>query len=502
MRVKFDGEKDYELSAAKAYEADKETEIAPQDRPILHLTPRVGWMNDPNGFSRYQGEYHLFYQYHPYSTNWGPMHWGHAVSSDLLTWEHRPVAMAPDEDYDYAGCFSGSAIELDDGRQLLMYTGVQREYKEDGSIGDVQVQCLAFGDGTDYVKYEKNPVLSAKDLPQGASRVDFRDPKIWRGSDGIYRCAVGSRPEDGSGQTLLYTSEDAIHWTYKKVLALNGNRIGKMWECPDFFVLDGKGILMTSPQDMEAVGLEYRAGNGSICVIGNYDEAMDEFVEESNQAVDYGIDFYAHQTVLTEDGRRVMIGWMQNWDTCGVRNPNQKWYGQMSIPREISLKNGRLMQEPIAELKQHRRDKISYENVLIDGTLRLDGIEGRYADIEVELSAADAEHIYHSVELRFAENERHYSSVGFKPYEKILTIDRRYSGVCRSVMNRSECYAGSEDGTIRLRLILDRNSIEVFADGGEKVMTMTFYTEEDAKGISFVSDGKVNMNITKYVLEK
>ncbi len=493
------------LTDAREYEALHETEIAPEERPAFHLTPRVGWMNDPNGFSRYKGEYHMFYQYHPYSTHWGPMHWGHAVSRDLLTWEYRPAAIAPDEAYDDQGCFSGSAIELPDGRQLLMYTGVLKnpEAKERTLTPEeatIQVQCLAFGDGTDYVKYEQNPVLTAADLPEGASSIDFRDPKVWLGTDGIYRCAVGSRPADGSGQTLLYTSEDCIHWTYKKVLIANGCRIGKMWECPDFFVLDGKAVLLTSPQDMEAVGLEYRAGNGSICVIGSYDEAADEFVEERNQAVDYGIDFYAHQSVVTEDGRRVMIGWLQNWDTLGVRSEGQKWFGQMSLPRELSLRDGKLIQKPLRELETYRKEQVSYENELVDGQLRLEGINGRHIDLEVEVSAADAAEVYRSFELRFAENERHYCSVGFKPYERELTIDRRYSGVCRSAMNRSECYAGSKDGTIKLRLILDRNSAEVFADDGEKVMSMAFYTEDDAMGISFVSDGKVKLNITKYSL--
>ncbi len=493
------------LNKARLYEAEREKEIAPEEKPAFHLASRVGWMNDPNGFSRYQGEYHLFYQYHPYSTNWGPMHWGHAVSKDMLTWEHRPVAIAPDESYDSEGCFSGSAIELPDGRHLLMYTGVlpnpeAKEKKLSLEETNIQVQCLAIGDGTNYEKYEQNPVLTKEDLPEGGSRIDFRDPKVWLGNDGIYRCIVGNRPQDGSGQILLYTSEDCLHWKYKKVFAANGCRIGKMWECPDFFVLDGKAVLLTSPQDMEAVGLEYRAGNGSICVIGRYDEATDEFVEEKNQAVDYGIDFYAHQSVLTEDGRRVMIGWLQNWDTLGVRAAKQKWFGQMSLPREISMRDGKLIQQPLRELEAYRRDKISYENAIVDGLLTLDGIDGRYIDMEMEISAADEENVYRSIELHFAENEKHYCSVGFRPYDRELTIDRRYSGVCRSAMNRSECFAGKRNGTIKLRLILDRNSAEVFADDGEKVMSMAFYTEDDAKGISFVSDGKVKLNITKYSL--
>ena len=114
------------LIFARAYENEMAKRILPENRPLLHLSPLVGWMNDPNGFSYYQGQYHLFYQYHPYDITWGPMHWGHAVSKDLLHWTYLPVVMAPDNDYDSFGCFSGSALELPDGRHMLMYTGVRK----------------------------------------------------------------------------------------------------------------------------------------------------------------------------------------------------------------------------------------------------------------------------------------------------------------------------------------------------------------------------------------
>ena len=152
--------------------------IAKEERPDFHLSVRTGWLNDPNGFSYYGGKYHMFYQYNPYNAQWGPMHWGHAVSDDLLHWEYLPAALAPDEAYDRDGCFSGSAVTMDDGSQLLMYTGVLRERQRDGGFREVQTQCLAVGDGTDYEKYEKNPVLDEKDLPEGCSRNDFRDPKM------------------------------------------------------------------------------------------------------------------------------------------------------------------------------------------------------------------------------------------------------------------------------------------------------------------------------------
>ena len=365
------------LRDARKYEETMEQKIGKEERPGFHLAARVGWMNDPNGFSRYDGEYHLFYQYHPYDSHWGPMHWGHAVSKDLLHWEYRPAALAPDTEYDRDGCFSGSAVTLPDGRQLLMYTGVSRQMQPDGSVRDVQVQCAAAGDGTDYEKCAQNPVLTEKDLPEGGSRFDFRDPKLWQKPDGTYGCVVGNCTADGDGRVLLYHSPDGMHWNFKGVLAANNRRFGRMWECPDFFLLDGKAVLLVSPQDMLPQGFEYHNGNGTLCLIGSYDEAAETFAEEHHQAVDYGIDFYAPQTVLAPDGRRIMIGWMQNWDTCNLHTPDQPWFGQMSLPRELSVKEGRLYQKPVRELERLRTGQVRYENVTFSDLLRLDGVNGR-----------------------------------------------------------------------------------------------------------------------------
>ena len=159
------------LREARRHEEIAEQLIPPQARPSFHLSSRVGWMNDPNGFSYYQGKYHLFYQYYPYESKWGPMHWGHAVSEDLLHWEYLPAALAPDTPADKDGCFSGSAVELADGRQLLMYTGVSAGPKlPDGTSDDRQTQCVAVGDGVNYEKCPGNPVLTGEDIPRAAAR--------------------------------------------------------------------------------------------------------------------------------------------------------------------------------------------------------------------------------------------------------------------------------------------------------------------------------------------
>ncbi|MDE6204066.1 MAG: glycoside hydrolase family 32 protein [Lachnospiraceae bacterium] len=488
------------LREARKYEEAAEKIIKKEERPDFHLSVRTGWLNDPNGFSYYRGEYHLFYQYYPYEAKWGSMHWGHAVSRDLLHWKYLPAALAPDEKYDTDGCFSGSAVVLPDGRHLLMYTGVAKEHQANDVFCDVQTQCLAVGDGVDYDKYGMNPVLDWKDLPEGASRADFRDPKMWQEKDGTYYCVVGSRPADGSGQILLYASKDGFKWEFKSILASNNNRFGKMWECPDFFKLDGKWVLLTSPQDMLPKGFEYHNGNGTLCLIGNYDEETCTFTEESDQAVDYGIDFYAPQTVLAPDGRRIMIGWMQNWDTCNLRSPEEPWFGQMSLPRELSIRNGRLYQWPIRELDGMRCNKTEHMDVSFSGTITLDGVKGRRVDMELVLRPGDEEELYQKFAVRFAQNEPYQTSLSFRPRESILKVDRKFSGSRRAIIHQRRCLVNSTSGNIKMRIILDRFSVEVFVNDGEHVLTATMYTEQAADGISFFADGDVNMDVVKYDL--
>ena len=429
------------------------------------------------------------------------MHWGHAVSTDLLHWEYLPTALAPDELYDKDGCFSGSAITLPDGRHLLMYTGVYQERTRSGGISDVQIQCLAVGDGIDYKKYEKNPVLDERNLPEGSSRNDFRDPKIFRKADGTYGCVIGNRPADGSGQILMYTSPDGFSWKYDKILAINNNRFGKMWECPDFFEMDGKQILFVSPQDMLPEGFEYHNGNGTLCIVGEYDEKKEKFVEEHIQSIDYGIDFYAPQTIETPDGRRVVIGWMQNWDTCNCHDKYQKWFGQMSLPRELSLVDGRLYQKPLKELENMRKNKVSYESLTFSGLCILEGMKGRKVDIEMTVRAVEGEDIYQKFIIRFAQNEKYYSELSFRPRESVLKIDRKFSGSRRASVHQRRCRVDGDSKELKLRIILDRFSAEVFINDGRQTMTATIYTEQCAEDISFFADGKVNMDIVKYDLQ-
>ena len=489
------------LRDARRFEEGIETFIRPEDRPAFHLCARVGWMNDPNGFSYYMGQYHLFYQYHPYDSHWGPMHWGHAVSDDLLHWTYLPAALAPDRAYDRDGCFSGNALTLEDGRQMLMYTGIINEVVEGGKTLQVQTQNLAFGDGLDYEKYEGNPILTEADLPEGGSRYGFRDPKPWKTADGTYRALIANDRDGHGGQMLLYRSDDAVHWEFVKVFAENHYRLGRMWECPDFFELDGRYVLLGSSQDMLPKGLEYQNGNGTFYLTGDYDEETETFTEEADHTVDYGIDFYAPQTVLAPDGRRIMIGWMQNWDTCNLHTESIPWFGQMSLPRELSLKDGILYQSPVRELEALRSNRVVYEEVLLDSEeIELDGIRGRTLDLTVEVEAADPEELYRRFAVHVAKDDDFYTEVRFRFRESTLKLDRMYSGSRRAIIHQRKAFVRHERGTLKLRLILDRYSLEVFVNDGEKVLSTTLETEQSADRISFLADGAVKMKVTKYDL--
>ena len=470
------------------------------EQPLFHLTGGIGWINDPNGFAPYKGEYHLFFQYYPYNTKWGPMHWGHVKTKDFIRWERLPAALAPDTDYDRDGCFSGSSVELPDGRQLLMYTGVRNIRRRNGKIDSFQTQCVAIGDGTDYEKLESNPVIGAGLLPEGGSEHDFRDPKIWREGDMFY-AVIGNRCADGSGTILLYQSKDALNWEYVSILAACHNQYGRMWECPDFFPLDGKHVLLVSPQEMAAIGLEFHPGNANVCLIGKYDRKAHHLNREYVQAIDYGLDFYAPQTLLTEDGRRVMIAWMQNWETSSSILQELRFMGQMTLPRELSVRNGRLFQNPVRELESCRGVKIDYHNVLINGDASLRGISGRCMDMTVTVRPGNDRNIYKWFRLYVAKDGENFTMIRYRPDIGTLKVDRTHSGFPHDIVNIREFPVRQKDGEIKIRVVMDRYSMELFVNDGEQAASFVLYTPQEANAVSFSSDGSVLVDVEKYDLE-
>ncbi len=486
------------LQQARNYEKIYGGKIGEEERPLFHVSPKIGWMNDPNGFSWYQGEYHLFYQYHLFNTSWGPMYWGHVRTKDFVQWEWLPTALAPDTEYDNAGCFSGSAMELPDGRHMLMYTGVQEWKREDGYTESRQVQCVAFGDGADYEKYEKNPILTQADLPEGGSAEDFRDPKIWRDEkENRYYAVIGNRPADGSGSILLFSSEDTLHWEFVTVLDNCKNQYGKMWECPDFFILDNVAVILTSPQEMRARGMEFHNGNGTIYITGNYDPETHRFDRTEVRAIDYGLDFYAPQTVLTPDGRRIMIGWMQSWETSHSQPHGSKWFGMMTIPRELHIINGRLIQNPVRELERYRSEPVLYRDVDVRERIQLPQVCGRSLDMTVRVRPA-GEKLYENFTIKVAKDTENYTAISYTPGSSILRFDRSNSGFRHDIIASREVLVRNQGGELSLRIIMDRFSVEIFANNGEQAISSTIYTPQDAASISFEANGMAIMDVEKY----
>ncbi len=291
-----------------------------------------------------------------------------------------------------------------------MYTSVVAEKQPNGEMRDIQTQSIAIGDGLDYEKPACNPVLTQKDLPEGFSKFDFRDPKIWREADGTYSVVTVCLAEDGSGAAALFQSKDGFDWHFVTVLERCNNQYGKMWECPDFFPLDGKQILMLGPMEMLPKG-EFHNGHNVIAFIGSYDEATHTFTKENVQLMDGGIDFYATQTTLAPDGRRIMTAWLQTWSDTEDKPRGCKWFGQTICPRELHIKDGRIIQTPVRELDAVHGKRTFHENVTVQGETSLEGIKGRVADLTVTVQPGE----YRSFTLKLAADADHHTSLTYAP---------------------------------------------------------------------------------------
>ena len=305
------------------------------ERLQYHFEPRSGWMNDPNGLVFFRGQYHAFFQHNPHDIVWGPMHWGHAVSRDLLHWEELPIALTPDQPYENGGgCFSGSAVVKDD-RLYLFYTSVSET---------AQTQSVAYSDdGVHFQKYEGNPVIGA--CPEG--HANFRDPKVSE-IDGTYYMVVGAG-NSRIGRVLLFASEDLLRWEYRGIL-FEDRRFAPCMECPDFFRLGDSYVLMFSRMGTRA----HRAAQ--LFVIGDFHGG--KLIPEQIMQPERGEDFYAGQTFLDADGRRILIGWMWHWGK--EAEPGARSAGALSIPRELSLEGGVLRTFPCRQSRPLLKKESAY----------------------------------------------------------------------------------------------------------------------------------------------
>lgn len=487
----YAAEVNYSLSRADEYIRAHKSEVKPRWYPIYHVAAPCGWVNDPNGFSFFDGKYHLFYQHYPYEAKWGPMHWGHVVSDDLAYWKHLPVALAPDKSYDIdatGGCFSGSAIEHD-GKFYLIYTG----HAESKDGRRVETQNIAISnDGIHFNKSEKNPVLK---VPQAEdiSSVDFRDPKVWEHDDEYYMI-VGSKTNDtpSLGQILLFNSSDLESWQFRGIMARSqGESEGFMWECPNFAEVDGQEVLIISPM-MSSNGKELHEVDYALGKL-NYDSGI--FEHGDFNLLDYGFDFYAPQVMQAPDGRCLLIGWLDNWDN-EILERVDGWAGQMTIPRELRIKNGKIFSTPVKELENLRDFGTTYENLTIDKATKLNGIGGEVGEFLLDVDTNETSTF--KIKLRSSKQE-----------ETVISYDNT-TGIFK--LNRDKAGKGS-GGTrevkltpadsLKMQIFLDKSSIEIFLNEGEAVLSTRIYPQYSSEDIFIIPERALKINrVSFYRLDK
>lgn len=435
-------------------------------RPRFHFTPKQGWMNDPNGMIYLNGQYHLFFQHYPDGTVWGPMHWGHATSSDLVQWKEQPIALYPDS---IGMIFSGSAVLDKNNTSGLGRSGVAplvAIYTQHNMPGekagrtDFQNQSIAYSldEGKTWTKYAGNPVLKTPNLK------DFRDPKvIWHEptQKWIMNLAVADHVE-------FYSSPNLMNWRKESEIGKNLFAHGGVWECPDLlhFNVNGKTIwvLLVS---MNPGGPN--SGSATQYIVGDFDGHTFKPYATDIKWMDYGPDNYAGVSFSNVGERNILIGWMSNWNYANVV-PTEKWRSAMTVPRELSLVQQEeysstnsneflLVSSPVKELKNVFAEISSKENIIPN---RIDIKNIKATDFEIILSNTFNEKLV----------------VGYHADKKQFYIDRTNAGVS----NFNQGFAAvavaprlSFAMNMDLSILLDKTSIELFTDGGRTVMTALFF---------------------------
>lgn len=415
--------------------------------PSFHIAPPYGLLNDPNGLSYFNGEHHIFYQWFPIGPTHGLKHWYHVSTKDFVHFTDHGVALYPDQDYDSHGVYSGGGL-VDNEQLLLFFTGNKRD---DNWVRD-PTQCYAVMSKNGEIE-KKGVVVRNSDYTE-----HFRDPKVWKQGD-TYYMVVAAQSQALFGSMILYRSTNLNEWEHLGPIKTRYDEFGFMWECPDFFELDGKAIMLFSPQGVSSENpYDYKNIFSVSYILG--DKLNTNTVELENHqdvvAPDYGFDFYAPQTYLDEKGRRILIAWigLPEIDTPSTK---YQWAGMLSIPRELSVRDNKLIQTPLEDLKQLRSETHS-----VSGNINL---ASQSFELEFE---TDQEF---TLELKNKEG----NSLLFSMTEQEFKLDRS---------NNSHIYA-EEYGLVRLaprtvkqqtiRLFVDRSVIEIFINNGEHTMTSRFF---------------------------
>lgn len=482
-------------------------------RPQFHFSPKEKWMNDPNGMFYFEGEYHLFYQYYPDSTVWGPMHWGHTVSKDLVFWDHLPIALYPDS---LGYIFSGSAV-VDwnnssgfgkDGKPpIVAIFTYHNPVAEKAGRNDFQYQGIAFSNdkGRTWEKYVGNPVV-----PNTGNIRDFRDPKvIWDEASGQWVMVFAAYDH-----VKLWGSKNLKNWEHLSDWGKDFGSHGGVWECPDLFPLavegtsEKKWVLLLSINPGGPNG-----GSATQYFVGNFDgkifmlEPSFSPLATKEKAVwlDYGRDNYAGVTwsdIPKEDGRRIFIGWMSNWDYATVV-PTDAWRSAMILPRTLALKKTdlgyRLFSQPVRELERLRSDSRSIEGSDIVDSLDLTQTIGGFAsqlELELEFEPLTADAGVFGVELTNGKGEQY--RIGYDVAARQFYSDRTRSGdLAFSEKFGAEIHKAprqSNDSRVRFHLFFDVASAELFTDEGGTVLTDIFFPGENLNRVKlFSKNGKVRL---------
>lgn len=428
-----------------------------------HLMPVEGLLNDPNGLVEKDGVYHVFYQVNDKECCHGPKKWGHYESKDMINWEIKEFALSPDEKYESHGCYSGSAL-LHEGKIHLVYTGnVKNEKGERESY-----QCLA-------VENEKGsfdklgPIIS--EIPKGYTE-HFRDPKIWE-KDGLYYMALGAQNSSLKGEVLIYLSKDMKKWDLLKSI-YNKNDLGYMIECPDLFELDGERVLLSSPQGLEPKGELYNnlfQSGYMLSIDEEFGTWWTEFIE-----IDRGFDFYAPQTFLDSKGRRIMYGWMGMEEENHPTIKEGNWVHALTIPRELKIKNHKIIQKPLEELKKLRKKSIEKENLIIKNQVNFQELSGESFEMIIEVENVDAK----SFGLKLRKSLEEEIELVFEKNK--LVLDRSKTPFLKG---KRACKISGDKH--KLHIFMDVSSIEIFYNDGEEVFTSRVYVSPESKDIEFFS---------------
>ncbi|KFI51579.1 glycoside hydrolase family 32 protein [Bifidobacterium biavatii] len=494
--------RDHDAELAKANASLAKLAETRNDRwyPKFHIASQAGWINDPNGLSYYKGRWHVFYQLHPYSAQWGPMHWGHVSSDDMVTWRREPVAFAPSLEQEKDGVFSGSAVIGDDGKLKFYYTGHRWWNGKDNTGGDWQVQMLAEPDDDNLTHETKRGMLI--DCPTDKVDHHFRDPKVWK-TAGKWWMTFGVSSADKRGQMWLYESDDMVEWTFKTVLFEHPDPNVFMLECPDFFPIrdtegNEKWVIGFSAMGAKKRGFEIHSTSAAGYMIGSWTPG-EAFVPESEFRLwDCGHNFYAPQSFNTVPGdtdevagtgRQIMYGWMSPFIEP-VPMQDDGWCGQLTLPREITLGSrcGDIHTAPVAEVEGLREDTIDFGAVELpqDGEkVLLDDAEAVEIEMTIDLDASTAERAGLRVH---ATGDGAYTAIGFDEQIGRVVLDRGAMRNGDRGYRAAPLDADELTGKLELRVFVDRGSVEVYVNHGHQVLSSYSYASEGPRAVKLVAE--------------